>query len=199
MVVGVGGTVVVVVVVVGGTVVVVVVGSSESGGSVVVVVVVVVVGATVVVVVGGTVVEVVVGATVVVVVLVDPPTAGVAVGGGVMVTVAQAPACSSVPTSLMSWVRSRFSAVSSDVSVTAAWARRLGGVAAVLLGSLVGARGSIAVVDEVVGRHTEILLRHHAVRVQRRAGGERLGAAAAHERRARVQPAVDVLADGEPP
>jgi hypothetical protein len=122
-----GGTVVVVVVV-GGTVVVVDVGSGKRlAGSVVVVVVVggtvvvVVVGATVVVVVafGGAVV------VVVVVVLVDPEDADGIDGGGVMVTVAQAPACSRVATSLISWVRSRVSATSSEVSFNAACAKAL--------------------------------------------------------------------------
>ena len=42
-----------------------------------------------------------------------------------MATVAQAPARSKVATSCMSWVRSRFPAASSEVSVTAAWARAL--------------------------------------------------------------------------
>ena len=161
-------------------------------------VVVVVGGTVVVVVVDGTVVVVVVGATVVVVVFVDPAAVAVLVGGGMMVTVAHAPACSSVATSPMSWVRSRFSAASSDVNVRAAWASRLGGVATLLLGALEGSGGRFVVVDEVVGRHTEVLLRHHAVRVLRGRGGDRLCAPAADERGARVQPAVDVLAYRKP-
>ena len=122
-----GSVVVVVVVVVGGTVVVVVVGVSGLNGTVVgtvvaVVVLVVVVGGTVVVVVvGGSVL--VVGGTVVVVVLVEAPTADTLDGGGVMVTVAHAPACSRVATSVISCVRSRFSEDSSDVSVRAARAK----------------------------------------------------------------------------
>ena len=51
------------------------------------------------VVVGGTVVVVVGGTVVVEVVLVEAPAADPLDGGGVMVTVAQAPACSRVPTS----------------------------------------------------------------------------------------------------
>jgi hypothetical protein len=123
----VGGIVVVVVVVVAGTVVVVggtVVVVGEPGGSVVVVAVVVVVvagGAGTVVVVAdakGAVVEVVV-----VVVESEDPLPDVA--GGVMVTVAQAPACSRVARSVVSCSRLRSEAVWSDVSVLAAEARAL--------------------------------------------------------------------------
>ena len=133
---GVGVVVVVVggsvVVVVGGTVVVVVVGivgvSAFSGtlvGTVVVVVVVVV---------GGTVAcrgrrdrgggrrgRRGRGRVVLVVAVASVPLDG----GGVMVTVAQAPACSRVPTDAMSCVRSLFSAAWSDVNATAACARAL--------------------------------------------------------------------------
>ena len=78
-------------------------------------------------------------------------------------------------------------------------AERLGGVTAVLLGALERAGRRVVVVDEVVGGHAEVLLFHHAVRILRGVGGQRLRAAAAiaHQRSARVQPAVDVLADGE--
>ena len=94
-------------------------------GTVVVGTVVGVVGTAVVVVVTGTVVVVVVVGTSVAGVLAEPlaPLPGDA--GAVMVTVAQTPACSSVATSFDEQVRERFSAASSDVSVTAAWVTAL--------------------------------------------------------------------------
>ena len=87
--------------------------------------------------------------------------------GAVMVTVAQAPACSRVATSVMSWARCRFSAASRTSSETEAWVTALAASSRCCSEPLKAPQPFISAIR--LGRDAEVLLHHHAVRVLGRA------------------------------